>query len=60
MKAPIQNHGTSSYNYGKATLSKGAAKSSGARKPEGKGKAQSPSMGRKVMPGDAHAAMRGC
>ena len=50
--------GNSTYNYGKATMSKGAARSNGARKPA-PGKMPAPNMGRKVMPGDAHAAMRG-
>ena len=53
--------GTASYHYGAAKLSKGASQSNGARKPVHGKPAMGPSMGRKVMPGDAHAAMkRGC
>lgn len=48
-KAKQVERGGSQYNY-----STGKVSTSG-KKPEGCG----PSMGRKVMPGDAHAAMRG-
>ena len=43
-----QEHGTSRYDYGTGKVS------TGGKKPESKG----PEMGRKVMPGDAHAAMK--
>jgi hypothetical protein len=43
-----QEHGTSRYDYGTGKVS------AGGKKPESKG----PEMGRKVMPGDAHASMK--
>lgn len=46
-KPKAQEHGKSQYHYGTGKIT------TQGKKPEGKG----PSMGRKVMPGDAHASM---
>lgn len=52
MKSPKQSHGSSVYNYGTGRMSKSERPGRKAEMPM-KG-----AMQRRVMPGDAHAAMK--
>jgi hypothetical protein len=56
MKTSMQEHGNSGYHYGKAKMIRSARSEKAPDRPM-TGKV--PPMQRRVMPGDAHAAMRG-